>query len=509
MNTLFRAVPLLFLLPPPDSELLAFLQEADRLVEREPRVLRSIEEDLDRHGKLKKALRLLDAQWMQARSEGLPTVAMEPASVEPDKLRLEVGRPRTSAYVVYLFLVGRGYQGGFKSSETMTLLQESTTMAVLLTNLGTKMPGLSTLNELVNAVSNETRELILDAQLREVLDEGWDDFSTLLIDSTAVEGNTQWPKDSHLMVCLLARLLHRGRKLDRLQLARLDEPRANKLLGKMSQIDKQISMGAGKRGSDSERKKLYAKLLRMASKALALLEPHVQRTEQALVVLDILPSRHHMAARLVGWLRQDMLSLQRVVECCRARVLRGLKVPVELKILSVSDEDVGYIAKGGRETVVGYKPQLGRSGAGFVVGLNVPRGNAADSGQLVPMFEQQVRRTEVVPSTVSVDDGYSSTSGRAHLLERGVKVVSISGSKGKHITPPEDWDDLEYVAARDARSAVESLMFTIKHGFDFGRVARRGLENVRAEMLEKVLAYNFCRMAGCRRAAAEALHLAA
>jgi hypothetical protein len=30
-------------------------------------------------------------------------------------------------------------------------------------------------------------------------------------------------------------------------------------------------------------------------------------------------------------------------------------------------------------------------------------------------------------------------------------------------------------------------------------MARRGIENVRAEMLEKVLAYNFCRMAKCRR----------
>ena len=87
----------------------------------------------------------------------------------------------------------------------------------------------------------------------------------------------------------------------------------------------------------------------------------------------------------------------------------------------------------------------------------------------------------------------------------GVTVVSISGSKGKKITPVADWDSEAYAVARDDRSAVESLMFTIKYRFDFGRVARRGLENVRAELLEKVLAYNFCRMAGFRRAEAEAL----
>jgi IS5 family transposase len=120
------------------------------------------------------------------------------------------------------------------------------------------------------------------------------------------------------------------------------------------------------------------------------------------------------------------------------------------------------------------------------------------------MFTQVVDNTGVVPSTVSTDDGYSSEQGRAELKERGVKVMSISGSKGKRITPQEEWDDPEYVAARNGRSAVESLMFTIKQGFDFGRVMRRGLENVRSELLEKVLAYNFCRMASCRSAGTQA-----
>ena len=36
-------------------------------------------------------------------------------------------------------------------------------------------------------------------------------------------------------------------------------------------------------------------------------------------------------------------------------------------------------------------------------------------------------------------------------------------------------------------------MFTIKDGFSFGEHSRRGIENVRDELLEKVLAYNFCR----------------
>lgn len=503
MRTPFMPIPLLFL-SPPDSEFLAFLQEANQVVEREPAILARIEADLDQHGKDKKALRIQDAKWEAAKTLGLPLVGQTSEAVEASKLKLGVGRPRTPAYVVYMFLVGRGYYGGFKSSEADTLLLESTTMTVFLANQGMTMPGASTFCELVNAVSNETRSLILDAQMREVLDEGWDDLKTLLVDSTAVKGNTEWPKDSHLMVALVARVLHRGRKLGRFGLTPIDEQEVVEVLGEMTSLDKQISLEAGKPGSARGRKKLYKKLLRLGRRALALLDPHVQRAEETVKRLDILPSRLQMVTKLVQALRSDLQNLAQVIQSCTARVIHERKVPVAEKILSVSDPDAGFIAKGGRQPVVGYKPQLGRSGAGFVLGLIVPQGNAADSTQLVPMFNQVVARTGVVPTVISTDDGYADRKSRNLLLGAGPKIVSISGSKGKKITTEKDWNDPDYVGARNGRSAVESLMFTIKHGFDFGRVARRGLENVRAEMLEKVLAYNFCRMATSRRAAAEA-----
>ena len=47
-------------------------------------------------------------------------------------------------------------------------------------------------------------------------------------------------------------------------------------------------------------------------------------------------------------------------------------------------------------------------------------------------------------------------------------------------------------------------MFTLKHGFDFGEVARRGLFAVYAELLEKALAYNICVTVRLRRKTATA-----
>ncbi len=41
------------------------------------------------------------------------------------------------------------------------------------------------------------------------------------------------------------------------------------------------------------------------------------------------------------------------------------------------------------------------------------------------------------------------------------------------------------------RSAMESLMFTLKYVSEFGQPRRRRLETVRNEMIEKITAYNF------------------
>lgn len=51
----------------------------------------------------------------------------------------------------------------------------------------------------------------------------------------------------------------------------------------------------------------------------------------------------------------------------------------------------------------------------------------------------------------------------------GIGNVSISGAKGKKITLEEEWYSEINKAARNDRTAVESLMFTLKNGFEFGR----------------------------------------
>jgi hypothetical protein len=106
------------------------------------------------------------------------------------------------------------------------------------------------------------------------------------------------------------------------------------------------------------------------------------------------------------------------------------------------------------------------------------------------MLKEQIANTGVIPSTASADDGYSTREGRQEALGLGLQVVSIGGAKGKKITEAQQWNSQPYRRARAERAAIESLLFTLKEGFEFGELARRTHQNVLAEMLEKVLAYN-------------------
>src|SRR5271166_145243 len=118
-------------------------------------------------------------------------------------------------------------------------------------------------------------------------------------------------------------------------------------------------------------------------------------------------------------------------------------------------------------------------------------------------IKEQITNTGVIPAMTSADDGYSSQEGREEVLGLGVKVVSISGAKGKKLIEAQQWKSQPYRQARAERSAIESLVFTLKEGFEFGEMVRRTHENVLAEILEKVLAYNISQIIRVRKKLSE------
>ena len=490
----------LVFLTPVDSQLNDFLNEIHQIAGFEPSIVEHIDEDLDLHAKKKKLQRLVDEQFLAGQTPDLPKLQLQLREIKLDNVELETGRPRTEAYIVYLFLMLRGFNGGCKDQHARLLLEESITLKVWLEHLGLELPPASTLSENLNAVSNQTRGLIHQVQLRWILERGLDDFQKCFIDSTAVEANTERPTDSTILVRLIARVCTAGGNLHRLDLPDMNQIGLLEQQEELRRLNQQIHFLNGKARGAAKRKKVYFQLLRRVRRLRKRLLRDLELVRRNLEGrADLPPSRRLKGEEALCLIAEDLAALEQAANVCERRVMEHEKVPMVEKIVSLSDSDASFIVKGGWNTVVGYPPQLARSGGGFVTALVLSRGNAADSPHLVPMVKEQITNTGVIPSMASADDGYSSQEGLEEVLGLGVEVVSISGAKGKKIIEARQWKSRLYRQARAERSAIESLVFTLKEGFEFGEMVRRTHENVLAEMLEKVLAYNISQIIRVRK----------
>lgn len=467
------------------------------LLEFEPAILTRIETDLENMSLEKKRLRLADRQW--AHEYNVPLLDFDSDELEqtcgPTSLNLGDGRPRlVDAHCTYVFLCLRGYLGSVSSQEARERLLDSQVIHTYLTARGLPLPADSTLRENLNAVSNETRDFILDAQLRQTLRLELDDFTQVSVDSTGTEANSAWPTDSKILLGLLGRIYRGGQQLSRFDLTDFRKHHSERWLRELQKLDFRICLTLGKAKSKRKIKKHYRKFLKTCGSLLEHLTAEYERLDELCRTLPLLPSQRRLLDRLWEQIHDDLRDVATVCSYTKKRVFNDVVLPAPEKILSLSDRSAAFIKKGQRESLIGYKPQLCRSANGFVTALMVDEGNPSDSSKLVPVVKQHIQRTEVVPAAVSTDDGYASAANRDKLFELDIKAVSINGAKGKRLTPDEQWNSGLYGHLRNQRSAVESLMFTLKYCFHFDRMARRGLEQVNAEMLEKVIAHNLWRM---------------
>ena len=488
-----------------DCEMKKVLDEALSLLAGHPTILSRIEADQEAVAKAKKKVRQADQRWQAAQTLPLPGLSVAQApECETDGLSLQQGRPRMEPEVVYVFLVLRGYLGSICDREARDRLVDSTTVQLYLRSRDEFFPGWTTILENINAVSNATRSFILDAQLAMIIDEGLDDFSQAILDSTSVEANSAWPTDARILLGLLERAFASTQKLERFGLSNMQPWWVPQWLKRLHTLLFKINNAAGKRGSKGKLKQHYRQFFKNAEKILAHLISHCAEREPLREATSQPPSQQALLARLWTRLTEDVSDAFEVLHYAEERIFDGKVRPSGEKILSLGDRQAAFIEKGGRISVIGYKPQLARSGQGFVAALMVPEGNPSDKTQLVPLVQQIRERTGILPQDISADDGYTSLQGRDDLLAAGVEQVCFSGSHGKKLLSEEEWNDPSYIQARKGRSAIESLIFVLKHVFAFARLRRRGRQEAEGELLEKVIAYNFSRVLHVRQHTAAA-----
>ena len=485
------------ILTAPSTKMKQVIEKVEELARREPEILVQLAKDRDGYAKTDKVFRELDKEHdCAARIDDLPDFSCE-LSFGPVELQ-ETGRPRlVTPLMMFVFLALRGWFGSVSDSDAVERLTDSSTLEEWLQDHKLRMPGRSTIHGVLNMISNTTREFILDCQISMVSYLKLDDFSKVSIDSTSVAASTCWPTDSAMIVALLSQAFGVFGKLPEVGIDGFKVHWCKTWLDKLNSLNSTINMIAGKPNSRSNVKKNYKEMLRVGQKMME----HLIKQKESLdadiqsLRMDLPPSHYFRLEEAWNKLDETLAAVARVLHYTGNRVFNGIVLPSSEKVLSISDKAAAYIKKGDREPVIGYKPQIARSGNGFIASLILEQGNPADVRMFKEVVDNVIVRTGTTPKTLSVDDGYSSTPNYKYAKdELKIEVVSFNGSKGRKFTPEQDWESDDYLNARNWRSSVESLMYVVKYSYDMKRMRRRGLSEVRAEMLEKVIAYNFFRM---------------
>lgn len=472
------------------SKLIKFTYETGSLYNE---IYKRIDADLDRKGIEKKKIRKQDKMYLAMQTGLLSEEFSDLDHAAPIVRDLEFGRPRISPEEIFMFICLRGYFNSVTSEEASERMVESVSLQIHYLNINKKMPKPKTINENLNAVSSETMEFIHTCQLKQFLNEGLDDFSYAVFDSTSVSASSSWPTDAGVIYRLFSRIRNQALKFEKFGLENISCKYPDKWLNKLSKLLFKINNTKGT-ASNPKKEKIkpdYKQYLRVAHKMNEFYIRHIAKLGNDITTVELKPSERSKLLYLYEHLEDDLLAVSAVLYYTEDRVFFDKTLQASEKILSLSDTAAAFIKKGNRNSVIGYKPQLGMSKNGYVSTLIIEPGNGADSAYFVPLVKKHIDNTGITPELVSADDGYSSAAGRRDVLDLGVKDVSFSGAVGRKILGEELWEDEKYTEARRNRSAVEALMFSLKYTVHFGRLRRRGIEAVKCEMLGKVIAYNY------------------
>ena len=243
----------------PSSHISDLIDFASSLANFRPKLLESIEADLETDALAKKQRRVDEQRWLESQTETLIDVPTN----EPKPLQLKVGRPRIEPLCVLAFLLLRGWHGrGFKEGHARTMIVESLSLRNFMENMGQRLPGASTIEENLNAITNKTQEEIHCATLALARDEKLDDFRKIRGDSTAVESASAYPIDSATIAKLLSRLCSEQGKLNKLGLNQCSLSELESWQAELDQLKYRIgtlTSSSAKQAEEAERKESESK----------------------------------------------------------------------------------------------------------------------------------------------------------------------------------------------------------------------------------------------------------
>lgn len=409
----------------------------------------------------------------------------------PNPARLKKGAPALPANVtVGLAVVRRIMNWSYR-----TVMQEVNVSAgwrwVCLLYLQ-PMPNFRTIQNREAQLKPQTLQLLNRVVVQLGRELGVTVAQKLRVDGSVTETNIHYPTDSSLLddsARVLSRLVQQARALiqprtpaDRAWF-RDRHRQAHRLARNISCLARPKAKNTGKSGL-----KLYGQLL-------TLVESLVGQVAQ---IQPRLASLRNGAAGLQELFDHYLPLVQTVIEQTRQRVLEGLSVAAQNKIVSLFETHTAIIVRGKakpKDTEFGRKLWYGEVDGGLISEYRLLTGNPDEAQYLLPSLQHHCAVFGKVPKQVSGDRGIYSTDNEQAARALGVRRVSLPKSGPK--TPRRQRHEKQpwFQAAQRFRNGIEGRISQLRRARRLDRCLNHGEVGMQRWVGWGVIANNLATMA--------------
>jgi IS5 family transposase len=333
-----------------------------------------------------------------------------------------------------------------------------------------------------------TLRKINDAVVAAAVKMGLEDVEKLRLDTTVVETDIRYPRDSGLLwdtVRVLSRVVEQIREL---------APAAGENFPCRMRRAKRRMQEIGRMRERAQRARTlrhkYRDLINVTAEVIEKAEAVAAqaRTARTSGLRDAIKLQ-----ALCDEIKQVAGLGRRVIDQSERRVFGGQTVPADEKLYSIFETHSDMIKRGKvyKPVEFGHKVLLVESRIGLITDYQVLDGNPIDSDQLVPSMQRHQKRFGKAPRVLAGDRGFHDAAGCEKVRRGGVRLVAIPQRGGKRSIEQEAFEKSRaFKQAQAFRSGVEGRISVLFRGRGMKRCLWSGSERFELFIAAAVLANN-------------------
>lgn len=322
----------------------------------------------------------------------------------------------------------------------------------------------------ISRIQPATLQQVLYRVNKLAIEEGYENVSQMVQDTTVVKSNIHYPtnnslvwdciRDSHRLLTQLKKEVNTLSFIDYTKAAKKTHFKINVTKVKDKRYD------------------LFCKQLILFTKVINQTSNLVKKKYTSL------------AADQIQIELKDLLTVMlQVYDVALRHEIDQERVPNQDKVFSIYERHTDIIVKGQRDVEFGHKVSLATGSSNLILDCQILKGNPADSGLYQGVVNRIIEGYGIVPRDCAADGGYASLNNLNWAKDNGIKNIvfnKVVGSLQNQVSSKNMETRL-----KKWRSSIEANISNLKRGFHLRVCTWKGWAHFQSKVLWSVLAYNF------------------